>query len=336
MSSKLSYNKIENMGLYEVTNLVIKMAGKNNLKELLSIANILSEERKLIIYKLVAEFYNFDTDSLKEINKDEDKVKFFECVKNSMLMGKYGYYVLLNIKVPKENISEESIKTILEYEKTEFIYTTSGAYFADEILKYKEDYYKLLEIKDKLSEEIITMIYEKASSKEEDYEKVIGYLKDDELKNYTKVFVKIGTNALIAKNIINNKYYFEEDFDALLEVIKNYGDAKVIYNILMSEKLDDKQTKMLEKALLKTSSIEYISYYYFYRNMKEFIKIFGSALLFLSFVYLNKDKFTDETILNDIISKIKDRSSYNEKVQEKVSCLLLNMKKMVKYRKTSL
>ena len=80
--------------------------------------------------------------------------------------------------------------------------------------------------------------------------------------------------------------------------------------------MNESQNKMLEKALLDTHDIQYISYYYFYKNREMFLKLFGSTLLFLSFVGMNKELFTNTIILSAITKLIKEE---NKKYQDETN-----------------
>ena len=106
--------------------------------------------------------------------------------------------------------------------------------------------------------------------------------------------------------MLNDKTYYEQDYDRLILLIGMFGSASIIYDTLMNEQnLSDSQIKMLEKALLDTHSIEYISYYYYYKRKNLFFGMYKSSLLFISFVYMNKNSFKNTYILDSIISEIK-------------------------------
>ncbi len=283
--------------------------------------NIIDNQKRKIIFDILFSKPLFNSEEIIKNNYDylsnDDKVYIFRLVlKNSPLQA---YFFLKEIEDSKKYLTNEEILNVLSSVPTDIVINDFNSYFQEELLK-KDDYYKLLSIKKDLKNDTIKNIYGKSFRLKKGYLSVVTYLSDEEKKDYTKMFLDLGvTNYEIAIDLINNKYYNDNCYDGLLKVIENYAPSSIIYDVLMKEKLSEKQQKSLEKALLKTCDIEYISYYYFYKNKEKFIELFGSTLLFLSFVMLNKRKFKNDDILQDVILKIKEANAiYADDVINKV------------------
>ena len=209
------------------------------------------------------------------------------------------------------------------------IYDDFKDVFEDILLK-RNDYYKLLEKKDLLNDKLINEICKKCITSFDEYNKVKYYLNDEETKKLASIFISSNNNSSwtwikILEEIIkvydelkiDACDYDEKDYNRLLIIIGTFGTADVIYNALMNQKLNESQSKMLEKALLDTHDIQYISYYYFYKNREMFLKLFGSTLLFLSFVSMNKELFTNTIILSAITELIKEENKKYQRKQQR-------------------
>ena len=233
-----------------------------------------------------------------------------------------AYYFLRKINNPKAKLTSEEIAKIINQTTTGVVIEDYNSYFAEELLK-KDDYYELLSIRQNLLKNIIDEIYEKSILKTDDHDfiRVIEYLNNEEKQNYARMFLNLDSkNYKIAMYVLDNKIYFKEDFDKLLKIVGNNAPADVIYKVLMNETLSEENKKTLEKGLLRTGDIEYISYYYFYKNKDVFIQLFGSTLLFLSFVMINKSIFKNKLLLEEVIIKIKaENASYSDDVDKAVA-----------------
>lgn len=233
-----------------------------------------------------------------------------------------AYYFFRKINNPKAKLTSEEIAKIINQTTTSVVIEDYNSYFAYELLK-KDDYYELLSIRQNLLKNIIDEIYEKSILKTDDHDfiRVIEYLNNEEKQNYARMFLNLDSkNYKIAMYVLDNKIYFKEDFDKLLKIVGNNAPADVIYKVLMNENLNEENKKRLEKDLLRTGDVEYISYYYFYKNKNEFLKLFGSSLLFLTFVMFNKSAFKNKLILGDVTSKIKEENiSYSQDVMKNIA-----------------
>ncbi len=233
-----------------------------------------------------------------------------------------AYYFFRKINNPKAKLTSEEIAKIINQTTTSVVIEDYNSYFAEELLK-KDDYYELLSIRQNLLKNIIDEIYEKSILKTDDHDfiRVIEYLNNEEKQNYARMFLNLDSkNYKIAMYVLDNKIYFKEDFDKLLKIVANKAPADVIYKVLMNETLSEENKKTLEKGLLRTGDIEYISYYYFYKNKDVFIQLFGSTLLFLSFVMINKSIFKNKLLLEEVIIKIKaENASYSDDVAKAVA-----------------
>lgn len=233
-----------------------------------------------------------------------------------------AYYFFRKINNPKAKLTSEEIAKIINQTTTSVVIEDYNSYFAEELLK-KDDYYELLSIRQNLLKNIIDEIYEKSILKTDDHDfiRVIEYLNNEEKQNYARMFLNLDSkNYKIAMYVLDNKIYFKEDFDKLLKIVGNNAPADVIYKVLMNETLSEENKKTLEKGLLRTGDIEYISYYYFYKNKDVFIQLFGSTLLFLSFVMINKSIFKNKLLLEEVIIKIKaENASYSDDVAKAVA-----------------
>lgn len=261
------------------------------------VLNLLVDASLICVNKIAKSKYLGDNDRVYVIKK---------LINDNKYVSTIAYGVMIYIDDPKKYFNDDEIKKVLRNINIKEIIDKYGVYFAKELLN-RPDYYYLLKVKKELPNEVLNQIYFKSFRFKSDYLNVIAQLNEEDKKDYVKTFLKLGcTNYEIAFDIIKNKYYQEEDYVRLLKVIGHYAPANIIYDILMNEILDKKEIDMLEKALLKTGNIEYISYYYFFKDREKFILLFGSALLFLSFVTLNKESFNNLNILDVIINKIKE------------------------------
>ena len=303
-----------------------KLDEYENYLDFLSIikcARDLQIERKKIAYNYALDNTPFNCRYISS-NLDSDKDR--KLLINVLLERdeKSVAYDVMSVMNNPKILDEEDIKLILSIRNSLSIYECFGELFIDVILKRnvidQYDAYKLLEKKDVLSQDTIIKIYEKSFNNISDYLMVLMYLDDKEKKDLTNIFInKKHDNVDIIKRILKDKNYYKEDYNRLILLVGMFGSASVIYGTLMNEQnLSDSQIKMLEKALLDTHSIEYVSYYYFYKRKDLFINMFGSSLLFLSFVNMNKILFKNTNILNNIIKEIKEEcEEFNVKITEK-------------------
>ena len=221
---------------------------------------------------------------------DKNKAFMINCLLNeSNDFAHYAYGIMLTMNEPRCVYSAD-LNTILSFVSTEQIIKDFGRSFANELLK-RDDFYKLLEIKDKLSLKTKNMIYEKAYNSKENYDIVIQYLTDKEKIKFSKTFVNSeSSNYLIAYDILKNSWYENQDLGKILLIIKKHAPAKIIYEVLTTMNLDSQNIIKLEFALLKTMDIKYISSYYLYKeknNFKDTTKLF---LFILTCYEVLKDK----------------------------------------------
>lgn len=283
----------------------------------------LQKEKKKIVYNYVIKNGSFRAGYISSrLNSDEDRKILINILKDKKTLS---FDVMKFMNNPKI-LDKEIIISILSCKNSLAIYEYFGELFMDVILERdvidQYDAYKLLEKKDILSEEAITKIYEKSFNNISDYLVVLKYLDNDEKKVLTRIFInKKHDNVDIIKRILKDKNYYKEDYDKLILLVGMFGSASIIYDTLMEEKnLNASQVKMLEKSLLETHDIEYITYYYFFKNKEKFIALFGSALLFLSYVEMNKTHFKNTNILELVISKIKEEEiNFVEDVNDKIN-----------------
>lgn len=288
---------------------------------LIECASDLQNEKKKIVYNyLIKDFRSGYISS--NLNDDEDRKILIDILKEKKALS----FEVMKFMNNPEILDKEVIISILSCKNSLAIYEYFGELFMDVILERdvidQYDAYKLLEKKDILSEEAITKIYEKSFNNISDYLFVLKYLSDNEKKDLTKIFInKKHDNVDIIKRILKDKNYYKEYYDKLILLVGMFGTAPIIYDTLMEEKnLNASQVKMLEKSLLETHDIEYIAYYYFFKNNEKFVALFGSALLFLSYVEMNKKYFRNTMILESIISKIKeDEMKFVEEVDNKIN-----------------
>jgi len=296
-----------------------------------------SEEKELIDLYIKNSYYgeiidkiiNFDLDKririfknifldFEYINNQETLINYHNLYRESGFV--FDYDLIKKIDNPKDNLNSKYISEMLDKKDSETLVKDYGNYFEDEILK-KDDFYCLLMIKDLLKKETVNIIYERINDYKK-YLKLKKYLEYDydELVSYGKVFTQKGyTDAKIAYDILVNKWYTEENIDYLITVFVSNSTALQLYNVLMTNNFEGEYKEILEKALYDTGNIEYIAYYYFYRNKEKFILLFGSSTLFLVYVLNNKEKFTS-TILKDVLNKIKEET---KEVSDKVNKLVL-------------
>lgn len=284
------------------------------------VSDLQNEKKKIVYNYLIKDFRAGYISS--NLNNDEDRKILIDILKEKKALSFEAMIFMNNPKI----LDKEVIISILSCKNSLAIYEYFGELFMDVILERdvidQYDAYKLLEKKDILSFDAITKIYEKSFNNISDYLFVLKYLDDNEKKELTKVFInKKHDDINIIKRIIDDKNYYKEDYDKLILLVGMFGTASIIYDTLMEEKnLNTSQVKMLEKSLLETYDIEYIAYYYFFKNKEKFIALFGSALLFLSYVEMNKKLFRNTIILESIISKIKeDEMKFVEDVNGKIN-----------------
>ena len=303
-----------------------KLDEYENYLDFLSIikcARDLQIERKKIAYNYALDNTPFNCRYISS-NLDSDKDR--KLLINVLLERdeKSVAYDVMSVMNNPKILDEEDIELILSIRNSLAIYEYFGELFIDVILKRnvidQYDTYKLLEKKDVLSQDTIIKIYEKSFNNISDYLMVLMYLDDNEKKDLTNIFInKKHDNVDIIKRILKDKNYYKEDYNRLILLVGMFGSASIIYDTLMNEQnLSDSQIKMLEKALLDTHSIEYVSYYYFYKRKDLFIKMFGSSLHFLAFAIMNRELFKDGFVLNDIANAIEEESGeFNKSIIEK-------------------
>lgn len=289
--------------------LIYNYGHEDVINKVIELSNV--ELRKKYYYEMAISFPN----CFKYLmNDDKEKKYAIESIMKTedVILAYNVFKTMNNPKLIENNLVEKMLlnQNILS------IYDDFKDAFEDALLK-RNDYYKLLEKKDSLSDELINKIYKKCINSFDEYNKVKYYLNDEETKKLASIFISSKSdNVLIATDIIKSKNYDEKDYNRLLIIIGTFGTADVIYDALMNQKLNESQSKMLEKALLDTHDIQYISYYYFYKNREMFLKLFGSTLLFLSFAGMNKELFTNTIILSAITKLIKEE---NKKYQDETN-----------------
>lgn len=298
--------------------LIYNYGHEDVINKVIELSNV--ELRKKYYYEMAISFPN----CFKYLmNDDKEKKYAIESIMKTedVILAYNVFKTMNNPKLIENNLVEKMLlnQNILS------IYDDFKDAFEDILLK-RNDYYKLLEKKDSLSDELINKIYKKCINSFDEYDKVKYYLNDEETKKLVSIFISSKSdNVLIATDIIKSKNYDEKDYNRLLIIIGTFGTADVIYDALMNQKLNESQSKMLEKALLDTHDIQYISYYYFYKNREMFLKLFGSTLLFLSFVGMNKELFTNTIILSAITKLIKEE---NKKYQDETNSNIAMVYKM--------
>lgn len=291
-----------------------------DFERMISVSNGLSNDKKLKVYEFVIKNYGIRGNIVSEFLKnDEDRVLLIKLLLKENPMEAYYAMTYMNKNNIKKLINKEDIKVILENVSWRWVNEKFGTLFEDEMLEI-DSKYKIVEVLNYLSEEGLRKICAKNLDKDGYNRIVLGLRHKAQKKVYAEVFLEEKcTNATVATWILDTKVCDEEEFNKLILIIASYGSAFTIYRTLFAEELNDVQRQILEKALLKTGDIEYISYFYFYKKKSEFIKLFGSTLLFLSFATMNKDKFTDKILLNNIIDAIrKEEAIFSEKINAKV------------------
>ncbi len=289
--------------------LIYNYGHEDVINKVIELSNV--ELRKKYYYEMAISFPN----CFKYLMNDDKEKKYAieSIMKTEDVILAYNVFKTMNNPKLIEN---DLLQKILLNQNILSIYDDFKDAFEDILLK-RNDYYKLLEKKDSLSDELINKIYKKCINSFDEYNKVKYYLNDEETKKLASIFISSKSdNVLIATDIIKSKNYDEKDYNRLLIIIGTFGTADVIYDALMNQKLNESQSKMLEKALLDTHDIQYISYYYFYKNREMFLKLFGSTLLFLSFAGMNKELFTNTIILSAITKLIKEE---NKKYQDETN-----------------
>lgn len=303
----------------------------DSIDVLLEATNAFKDDKRNLILSIIADLSTFYLHKIAESKYLEDADRVYvikKLINDNKYVSTIAYGVMRYVNNPKKCFNDDEIKWILKDVDIKEIIDKYGAYFSLELLD-RPDYFHLLNVKKELSSEVLNKIYFKSFRSKHEYLNVISYLSAEEKKDYVKKFLKPGCiNYEIAFDMISNKYYRGEDYARLLKVIENYAPANIIYEVLMNETLDKKEIDMLEKALLKTGNIEYISYYYFFKDREKFILLFGSALRFLSFVMLNEDKFKNKKLLNTIIESIaKEEKNFSQEVNSKVGVAYHKMQK---------
>lgn len=281
----------------------------HSVSYLLNNFSLFNIEKKKIIIERFYKFWHYNFNEI--ITSNEDIVLMID------YLTRYGYSsydYFKKMTEPKKYLEKKVIDDIIEPIGSEILIRGFGDYFKDEIIETKFDCYELLKIKEKLSKEEIIKIYKKTFS---DCNYIFDeYLSFNEKMEYTKVFLSENSDMYsVAEFLIKERAYDKEDFNKLILLIGAFAPASSIYNVLMKEKLSDSQKLMLEKSLYDTKDIEYIAYYTFYKNKKEFNRLFGNVLLFLGFVKLNKELFKNDEIINDIIESAEAK---NEKYVDSV------------------
>lgn len=274
-----------------------------------------TEKKKILIVR----FYNYN------MSKFEEKIKSVEDCKLLIeyLLGRKlpmnAYFYMKKINDPKSFVKQDYINEMLKNVKIRTIVEDYGEYFIDEVLNIKEDYFDLLIAKDKLSKETKEKIYKKSFNCI-DPEKFDEYLNYEEKLAYTNLFVNAKTkNYYFAYYLIWKKFYAKEDLDKLISLIASFAPSDIIYYVLKNEDLNKSQIKVLEKALYDTLDIEYIAYYTFYKNKKEFKRLFKNTILFLGFVSLNEHLFKNKVELQSVIKDIeKENVNYVDDVIAKI------------------
>lgn len=280
-----------------------------NIDKLLDEFNMFSKEKRQILIKRFfnGKHYKF----LEVLTKTDDKVFMVDYLVNKNLIM-YAFEFLSGICDPKSFVKSDNINKILNVITTDAIIENFGTYFKDEILELKDDYYKLLSKKDELSDDDIRKVYIKSFAMEfEEYKSFhYHYLSYKEKFKHTKIFLSENcSNYYLAKMYLDKGDFYDEDFGKLLLNIGCFAPADVIYDVLIRHErmFNESQKLMLEKSLYDTRDIEYIAYYTFYKNKKEFNRLFKSAILFLGFVRLNEELFKNTEILNDVVNEIKEK-----------------------------
>lgn len=286
---------------YNLVKDYIKRYGAVNLINSLS----LDDERKKYVYKYILDIYTYGSVLFSNLKNEKDKYLFYEFLCD--YYGEYDYSIFKKLKNPKENLKKEYVDTILNNVSVEELIYDFGLYFKEEILN-TEKFYLLLKEKDKLDSEFKKKIYDKVNTYDE-YVSVKEYLNGSEITELSTILIKKeNKNIDILYDLYINNYYTNENEKYLVDTICKLGSARILYNVLKSEKLDEVETKEYEKSLYDTNNIEYIAYYYFYHNKEKFNLLFKSAILFLSYVSLNRDKFKNNTELDKIINIIKEEN----------------------------
>lgn len=276
-----------------------------------------NEKKELLIKR----FYKYHMLQFnKVISKNEDCVLMIKYLLSKNLQIS-AYLYLKKMSEPKTKLEQNDINKILEYIKTITIANDFGGYFINEVIILKKDYYEMLKVKEKLSNEDKEKIYNK-SFESFDIEIFDEYLSYDEKVAYTKLFLNKKSDNYNLTNYLLKKHYYnsKEDYDKLILLIGAFASAEIIYQVIMRENLNDSQIKILEKALYDTLDIEYIAYYTFYKNKKEFKRLFKSTILFLGFVKLNEHLFKNKEILKNITEEIESKNNnYVDSITSKIN-----------------
>ena len=304
----------------DINKAIISLESSLSILEIIKLAGYLSDEKKKSVYDFFIS--NNSINSFANLGmylkNDDDRALFIKCLLEKDETHK-AYCIMKYMDNP-QRLSDDVIEEVIKYENSDMVIKDFDLLFINMILN-KSDYYKLLKYNNKLSTDVIRKIYIKSFNSLDDYYNVMYFLNDKEKKEYTKVFLEEKSdNAIIVNSILKNKDYEKEDYERLLLIVGMFAKADVIYDVLMRENLNKEQEKMLKKALLDTGNVEYIAYYYFFKEIDNFKLLFGSALLFLAYVQMNKEKFKNKKILKDVIDKIKEENNkeFSSKIESKV------------------
>lgn len=303
----------------ELLNLYVKE--RHSVVYILDNFSLFNKEKKKMIIKRF--YYYHQTKFEKMISSNEDVALMIE-----YFMEKPEIYVyaaskfMKKLSEPKKYVKDKYIDVIISNTSTDSIIENFNSYFKNEILELKDDYYKLLNVKEELTSEDIVAIYEKTFKFLPECKMLFDhYLNFAEKKEYTKLYLTHNPESYdITHYLIKQRAYDKEDFDKLILLVGCFSSAELIYDVIINEQLTESQEKMLEKALYDTRNIEYIAYYTFYKNKKEFNRLFKSSLLFLGFVKLNEHLFKDKEILEDVIDAIETKKvNYTDNVINKIN-----------------
>lgn len=270
------------------------------------------EKRKRIFTNLFKKGLNYNY-----INNQKTLINYHNLYRESG----YGfdYDLVKKIDNLKECLDSKYILELLNKKDSKTLVNDYSNYFEDEILN-KNDFYYLLEVKSSLKSSTVNKIYIETY----DYVRYLNikkYLTKEELISYSKVFTDEGyIDIKIIYDFLLNGYYNEDNIDILLNEFTSFATDRQIYDVLMTDNFDGKYKNMLEGALYDSGNIEYIAYYYFYKNKEKFILLFGSIALFLSYLLNNEQRFTNKAILSDVINKIKEET---KEVSDRVNKLVL-------------
>lgn len=314
-----------------IRKLLVKQRHEYSCTEMIESSKELDDDKKIKVYLAILDILQ-DVGRVCEILKtDEEKALLIEC------MPKFpkGICCIL-FQMDKESIkrlvAKDKIKLVLEeIQCWDNIYDKFGDILEDEMIEI-DARYRIMPYVNELS----CSAFEKVCKRNLDidgYNRLIEELKEPVKRRiYTNVFIKEKCcDAYVASKILDAKDYEEAEVNKLLMVVASFGKASIIYENLKINTLTESQRKMLEKALLETHNIEYISYYYFFNNKREFIKLYGSMLAFAAFASLHKELFKNTLILGVIMESIKDMTESTEYLED-ISTRISNPSVKIKKR----